>query len=252
MKNDEPLVSVIMPAYNCEDFIGKSIESVLNQTYVNLELIITDDKSTDGTINVVREYMDKDDRVHLLTLDKNSGAAVARNNSIKHAHGIYLAFLDSDDIWKQEKLQKQIAYMIENDIDFCATSYGKIDEEGKVKNKIVSALNEYDYEKLLISCPGNSTIIYNCSKLGKVYGPDIRKRNDFALWLNVIKISKKCIGMKEVLSFHRLRGGSISINKRKLVKYQWIVYKDYEQLGYFKSTILIIKKIVKGLFGTNG
>lgn len=248
--DNRPLVSVIMPAYNCVEFIKESIESVLNQTYTNLELVITDDCSTDATLEEIKKIHDP--RIKLFKLDTNSGAAIARNNSIQKAQGDYLAFLDSDDIWKKEKLEKQISFMKENAYVFSSTAYGKIDEKGDILPNVINPLPEYNYNKILTSCPGNSTIIYDCKKIGKIYGPDIRKRNDFAMWLKVIKVAGKCYGYNQILGYHRIREGSISKNKTQLVKYQWQVYRKIEKIGIIRSLYLTTMKMVKGILKKNG
>lgn len=249
---DLPLVSVIMPAYNCADYIEQSIRSVLEQSYSNFEIVITDDASTDNTVDVIRSMIREDGRIRLYSLEKNSGAAIARNNSVTQAQGEFLAFLDSDDIWTRDKLEKQIGVMREKGYAFTCTSYGKIDSQGNRQNKVVTCKDKYDYKGILKDCPGNSTIIYNCASLGKVYGPDIRRRNDFALWLQVIKKAEVCHGISEILGYHRVREGSISVNKRKLVRYQWDVYRKIEHLGFFRSAYYLTGKIVKGILNKNG
>lgn len=246
------LVSVIMPTYNCENYIKESIDAVLSQTYKNIELLITDDNSTDGTETIVNEYIKKDSRVKYFKLVKNSGAAVARNNSIREANGKYLAFLDSDDLWKTEKLEKQIKFMADNGYAFTCTSYGKIDEQDNPLNKTCKAHKTYEYSDVLKCCPGNSTIIYDCESLGKIEGPIIRKRNDFALFLQVIKKSARIYGMEEVLGYHRVRNSSISVSKPNLVAYQWKVYYKIEKLGLARSVYYTGFKIIQTVLNHNG
>ena len=241
------LVSIIMPAYNCEAFIGESIKSVINQTYKNFELLIADDCSSDNTADVVLEFVKDNNNIKYFKLETNLGAALARNYIIKKARGTYLAFLDSVDIWLPEKLEKQIRFMEDNHYFFTCTNYGKIDEYSKSKNICITCLGKYDYDAILKDCPGNSTIIYNAKVLGKFYGVDIKRRNDFVMWLKVIKKAEFAYGLNILLSYHRERAGSISINKRELIKYQWIVYRDIEHLSLYKCYLLMIYKIIHTL-----
>lgn len=147
------LVSIIMPTYNCAKFIEESIESVLSQTYKNWELIIVDDCSNDNTEDIVKRYCETDDRIKYLKLDVNSGAAIARNKGIEQARGKYIAFLDSDDLWMDGKLEKQISFMEENNYNFTCTDYMQIDESGKPNGVIIKCKKKVDYNGVLLSCP---------------------------------------------------------------------------------------------------
>lgn len=247
-KNQEDLVSIIIPAYNCEKFIEVTLESVISQTYQNWEAIVIDDCSTDNTEIVVKRIMSKDPRIIYHKLSKNSGAAVARNKAIELAKGKYIAFLDSDDLWFPDKLTKQINFMRENNYYFTCTSYSKIDENGNSLNRTIHAKIKSDYEGILKTCPGNSTVIYNAEVLGKFLIPNIKKRNDYVMWLQVIKKAKYLYGIKDVLSAHRIRNNSISSNKFSLVKYHWIVYRRIEKLTLVKSLYLIIYWIIATIF----
>lgn len=241
----EELVSIIMPAYNCEKFIGKSIQSVISQTYKNIELLIVDDCSTDKTADIILGFQKKYDFIKYFKLEKNSGAACARNQAIEMARGVYLAFLDSDDIWLPNKLEHQIKFMEDNNYYFTCTNYGKIDEFDNQKDINISCLEKYDYDIFLKNCPGNSTIIYNAKILGKFYAANIKRRNDFVMWLQVIKEANFAYGLNEILGYHRERDDSISINKKDLVKYQWIVYRKIEKLSLFKCYSLMLYKIIQ-------
>lgn len=248
MKNNEPLVSIIMPAHNAEKYIRQSIQSVINQSYQNWELIITDDASTDRTIEVIESF--NEDRIQILKLTKNAGAAVARNTSIERAKGDFMAFLDSDDLWHKDKLAKQIAFMQDNKISFSSTEYANIDENGQLIN-ITKNHDQLDYDGILKYCPGNSTVIYNTKQLGKFYIPNIRKRNDFVMWLQVIKSAQILYGLKEPLTYYRVREDSLSIDKKSLIKYQWQVYRDIEHLSLAKSLGLLVHKVLTVIFDLN-
>lgn len=232
----EGLVSVITPTYNCGQFIGETIESVQKQTYKNWEMIIVDDCSTDNTKEIVEEYIKKDNRIQYHCLETNSGAAVARTRAMQIADGEYMAFADSDDLWTEDKLEKQLEFMKKGGYAFSCTAYEQIDEDGKSLNKIIKTVPKTDYNRLLLDCPvGNSTVMYSVKKMGKFEVPNIRKRNDDALWLQMLKKEKYIIGMPDVLMKYRIRKNSISSNKFKVIKYHWILYRDIEHLGIFRS-----------------
>ena len=239
MIQNEALVSIVMPAHKSGKFIGKAIDSVIAQTYRNWELIVVDDASTDNTAGVVDKYTKKDSRIKYHRLDKNSGAAVARNTAIELAHGKYMAFLDSDDAWFPDKLTKQISFMEDNAYLFTCTSYTKIDEKGAYLGKTVGVKKQSSYECILKKNPGNSTVIYNAEIIGIVAIPNIRKRNDYVMWLSVVKKAGYLYGLEEPLASHRIREGSLSKKKLGLVGYHWKVYRRIEKLSMLKSIYLI-------------
>lgn len=233
------LVSIITPTYNCAKFIGATIESVLNQTYQNFEMIIVDDASKDNTEEVVKSFKDK--RIKYIRLSKNSGPAVARNRAMEEAKGKYMAFLDSDDLWKKEKLEKQINFIKKNKYKIICSDYEQIDEEGNKLNKIIPCKKKVNYNGILLSCPvGNSTVFYDVSKLGKFKVPNIRKRNDDALWLQILKKEEYMYGQKEVLMEYRIRQNSVSSNKLSLIKYHWQLYREIEHLSIARSIFHIV------------
>lgn len=238
-KQQGDLVSIIMPTYNCGGFIGYALESVITQTYSNWEILIVDDCSTDNTAETVARFIKRDERIKYIKLEKNSGAAIARNKAIEMAVGEYIAFLDSDDLWKPQKLEKQISFMKRNLYNFTCTSYTKVDEQGEFLNRTIEAENKSDYYGVLKTCPGNSTVIYNANKLGKFLIPDIKKRNDYVMWLQIIKKEGYLFGIQEPLGSHRIRSGAISSNKFDLIKYHWKIYREIEELSIFKSTNLV-------------
>lgn len=236
------LVSIIMPTYNCACFIAQSVESVLAQSHTNWELIIVDDCSTDNTKDVLAPYLAKYPNIHYIFLDKNGGPAVARSNALKQAKGDYVAFLDSDDLWHPEKLTKQIAFMREKNAVFSATAYSQIDEEGKPLKTVLIPPKKTDYAKMLrLSCPvGNSTVMYDRRTLGDQTIPAIQKRNDFALWLQLLHTVPICYGLPDVLTIYRVRTKSVSSNKLKLLPYHWHLYHHIEKLSMLKSVWYIL------------
>lgn len=234
------LVSVIMPTYNCGKFIGETIESIQAQTYSNWELIIVDDCSTDDTTKVVGTYMEKDRRIHYHCLEVNSGAAVARTRAMELSRGAYMAFCDSDDLWMPEKLERQLDFMKKTGHVFTCTAYEHIDESGKKLNRIIKTIERTDYNRLLLDCPvGNSSVMYHVDTMGKFRVPDIRKRNDDALWLQMLKKEQYIWGLPEVLMQYRIRSGSISSNKFAVVKYHWKLYREIEHLSIPRSVFHI-------------
>lgn len=237
----EGLVSVIMPTYNCAKFIGETIESIQAQTYSNWELIIVDDCSTDNTKEVVENYVELDKRIKYNCLEKNSGAAVARTIAMNLADGEYMAFCDSDDLWINNKLEKQLEFMNKNNYAFTCTAYEQIDENSNSLGKTIKPKEKCNYNRLLLDCPvGNSTVMYNVKKMGKFEVPDIRKRNDDALWLQMLKKEQYIYGINDILMKYRIRANSISSNKFKVIKYHWILYRDIEHLSIIRTIFHVL------------
>ena len=213
MENE--LVSIIMPSWNTGNFIAESIQSVINQTYKNWELIIVDDCSTDNTDEVVSFY--KDQRIKYLKNEKNSGAAITRNKALREAQGEWIAFLDSDDLWAPEKLEHQINFMKNNGYNLSFTEYEKIDEESKPLNVYVSGpemVNKrkmYNYDYI-----GQLTMMYSTKAFGLIQIKDIKKNNDYAIRLQLYKKDGTCAYLlKENLAKYRVRKVSISHDKFK-------------------------------------
>ncbi|WP_300502376.1 glycosyltransferase family 2 protein [uncultured Duncaniella sp.] len=223
-------VSIITASWNCADFIGETIESITAQTYKNWELLITDDCSTDNSREVIAEYTKRDSRIKLFKLKKNSGAGIARNNSIEHASGRYIAFCDSDDRWMPNKLERQIGFMAENNYGLTYTSYDTCNESGEIIG-YVECLPRLSRAKILrdngIGC---LTAIYDTNIIGKHFMPSIRKRQDWCLWIDIISSHGAAYGLREPLALYRVRQGSISSNKVQMLKYNYNVY--HQVLGY--------------------
>lgn len=232
----EELVSIIMPTYNCGPFIEESIATCQAQSWQNWELIVMDDCSTDDTEERVERMAREDSRIHYHRLAENSGAAVARTEAMRIAQGKYIAFLDSDDLWLPAKLQRQITFMQENGYHFSCTDYEQIDETGKPNGTVIRCKPKADYNAVLLTCPvGNSSVVYDVEALGKFEVPNIRKRNDDALWLQILKKEKYIRGINEVLMQYRVRSSSLSSNKLSLVKYHWKLYREIEKLSVIRS-----------------
>lgn len=223
---DFGLVSIITPSFNCSRFISKTIESIQAQTYSNWELIITDDCSTDESINVIQSFIERDNRIKLFRLKENSGAGVARNNSIKAATGRYIAFCDSDDCWFPEKLEKQLSFMNKENCSMSYTSYMTCTEDGLTNGIVVCRNRETFGSTLRDDKIGCLTLIYDTEKVGKVFMPILRKRQDWALKLLLLKKCSEAFGLKEPLAYYRICQNSISRNKFDLIKYNIAVYRN--------------------------
>ncbi|WP_178986378.1 glycosyltransferase family 2 protein [Winogradskyella helgolandensis] len=246
----KPLVSIITPMYNNANVIERTISSVLNQTYPNWELLLVDDASTDQIKAILKPYIDKDSRIKLYSHKNNKGAAKARNLGTKMALGNYIAFLDADDLWESNKLQLQVAQLKSNNTDVCFGSYEWIDSEGDPLNKKVHALKSLTYKKLLkANYIGNLTGIYNCEKLGKIYTKDLKKRQDWLLWLEALKRSEKpAIGITKTIAYYRITEGSLSSNKTSLIKHNFNVYRVGLGFSFLKSVVYLIQFFNEHLF----
>lgn len=242
------LVSIIMPSYNTENFIDEAINSVLNQTHKNWELIIVDDASTDSTDKVVEKFLN-DRRIHYIKNKENYGAAISRNFAIKQAKGKWIAFLDSDDIWMPQKLERQINFMIKNKYSFSYANYIEIDEESEATGKMISGPNKITKTGMYNYCwPGCLTVMYNAEKIGTVQIPDIKKNNDYAMWLKIIE-KENCYLLNEILAKYRKRSGSIS-NKSyfKLIKWHYILFRNILNKNVIESFVLTIRNIIFGIY----
>lgn len=233
-----------MPTYNSENYISESIKSVINQSYENWELLITDDFSTDKTIKVVQDFQKQDDRIILFHSKINKGAGIARNNSISNAKGRFIAFLDSDDRWKPNKLKTQIAFMLSNKLSLTYSGYDVINEKGSYIKTII-APESINYSEILSNnYIGCLTAIYDTNSIGKKYMPDIRRRQDWVLWINILELIREAKGITDSLAIYVDRKGSISGNKLLMLKYNWTVYSNILGFNKVKSFLLMINFIL--------
>lgn len=230
-----PLVSIIMPCYNAERYIAQSIESVLAQTYQEWELLITDDCSTDKSVEIIKRYCEQDGRINLL-INEHKGIAETRNASIARAKGRFLAFLDNDDLWKPEKLEKQISYMFEKGIGFSYTSYELIDKDGLLKNRVIQTQGVIDYKKYLRNTIiGCGTVMIDSDVVGHFSMPINDTSDDMAAWLKILRKGFMAYPFNEVLLQYRVTGKSASSNKYKASRDVWRVYRKNERLSLVKS-----------------
>lgn len=245
------LVSIITPLHNGEDYVRETIESVLAQSYDNWEMIIVDDCSQDLGINIVQEFIVKDSRIKLIVNKTNLGPALTRNTAINFAQGQYIAFLDSDDLWTPDKLSIQIEYMNSNNYPFTFTFYNQITEDGGFIRSIDNISLKVDYLSSIKSNKiGCLTAIYNVAYFGKVYMEDIAKRQDYTLWLKLLKKVQYAYCVPKVLANYRIRKNSVSSNKFKLIKYHWYIYRNIEKHSFTKSFYFISNYVLVRIFGS--
>ena len=242
----DELVSIIMPNYNGAKYIKASIESVLAQTYTNWELLIVDDCSTDNSLNVMQSIVDP--RIRIIRSEINSGTAVSRNYGLQQAKGRWIAFLDSDDLWVKDKLEKQITFMKNNNIAFSYTDYDVFDSSNKVVSTFKPKLTMVTYKNILKhNCIGCLTVMYDSAKLGKVLMPiNAIKREDVACWLSILKKGVNAYCFRETLAQYRVHSNSVSANKFKMVKYQWNIYRNVEELSLLKCCYYMVHWGVRG------
>lgn len=237
----ENLVSIITPTYNSERYIAQTIRSVQEQTYPNWEMIIVDDCSSDKTESIIQEFIKDDSRISFYQLQKNSGAGVARNQAVDLAKGRYIAFLDSDDLWKPEKLQTQIDFLSSGNFPFSFSFYECIDENGAPLNLRVEAPKILKYWQLFFcNFVGNLTGVYDTHFFGKIPISNIRKRQDWMVWLTVLKKIKTAEPIPDSLAFYRVREGSISSSKWRLVQHNFTVYRQFHHFNVFVSLCCMV------------
>ena len=246
---DFGLVSIITPTWNCARFIEETIQSVQAQTYQNWEMIIVDDCSTDNTYEILQPYIKKDARIKYWCNEKNSGAAITRNNALKMARGRWIAFLDSDDLWMPKKLEKQLSFMHNNSLSFSYTNYVEIDEMSKELGLKVTGPQNINYWGMFAYCwPGCLTVIYDASIVGLIQVEDIKKNNDYAMWLKVIRKTKHCYLLNETLALYRRRGGSISNHGYiSLIIWHYRLFKNAEHKFVITSLFWTMVNLCAGM-----
>ena len=249
VNTDYPLVSIVTPAYNCADKIGDTINTVLQQTYSNWELLIVDDCSKDDTTAVVDEWTKKDPRIKLFRQEKNGGASLARNRAITESSGKFIAFLDGDDMWLPEKLEKQIKFMMDNGFYFSYSPYYILNDGETMDLSVLpirSCPEMLDYRELLkMNRIGCLTVVFDAEKVGKVTIPKLDKRNDYALWLKILRGSGiTAYRLNEPLAIYRSHQGISKGNKFGFLKYHFQLFN--EVLGYskFVSYLLTIRNVL--------
>ncbi|HFG1721995.1 TPA: glycosyltransferase family 2 protein [Vibrio cholerae] len=237
-------ISIITATYNSSREIAETYHSILNQKHQNWEWIVTDDCSVDGTLQILKDLEQTDSRIIVLHNDVNSGAAVSRNKAIEKASGEYIAFIDSDDLWSDNKLKLQLEFMQETGCDFSFTSYSLIDERGNSLDKIVDKeqLSPLNYQDMLKkkATLGCSTVMLRRSAFSDISMPLLRTGQDYALWLKLLKSGKLAYHLNIPLTKYRILPNSISRNKFKKAKRQWQIYRELENLSLSKASICFL------------
>lgn len=243
------LVSIIMPSFGTARFIAESIESVQAQSYKKWELIIVDDCSTDNTDEIVEPFL-KDERIHYLKNEKNSGAAVSRNRALREAKGKWIAFLDSDDLWMPEKLEKQIRFMEKNGYHFSYTNYAEIDVDGKKNGIMVTGPKKITKTGFFNYCwPGCLTVMYDAEAVGLIQITDIKKNNDYAMWLKVCRKADCYLLDEELALYRRGRAGSISTHSIKtMIGWHYKLYREAEGQNPVEAIINTGRNMVFGFY----
>ncbi|MFE5884991.1 glycosyltransferase family 2 protein [Streptomyces hydrogenans] len=238
------LVSVVMPVYNSAATLGAAVRSVLTQTHADLELLVTDDQSSDGSMELLRAFAEQDERVLPQSAPERGGAGRARNLAIERARGDYIAFLDSDDMWLPEKTEKQLAFAAEGTAPLTFTSYFKMDADHVGEStdwvpngRVIRAREHVDYRAMLVrDYIGALTAMYDRRILGTRLMPEMHKRQDYALWLSIMRDGADARGLAEPLAVYRAhQANSLSSNKASLIKYNWELYREHEHLSVPRS-----------------
>ena len=237
----KPKVSIIIPVYNAKKVFKETLDSIEAQSYDNWEVVIVDDCSTDGSLEYITELVGHNKKYKVYSMEQNSGPGAATAYGFEKSSGDLVAFLDSDDVWSNDKLEKQVRFMLDNDYEFTCTDYEQVDGDSKPIGRVIKCKPRANYINILRTNPvGSSTVIITAELLNKVDIPLIRKDNDYALWLELLKVTSYIYGMNEILMFYRVWPQSISYNRFKSVKYHWEVYKKYEKFSSLHSILLIV------------
>lgn len=236
LRTESPIISVIMPAYNMDAFIETAIHSVMVQTVRDWELLVVDDCSTDETVPVVKRLAEEDDRIRLIQNEHNIGVARSRDKAVAMASGSYIAFLDSDDLWLPEKLERQLEKMQDEQVGIVYTSYEIVDTYGeKVKGDyIVPAETDYEY-MLRQNCIGCSTVLIRSALMRKYCFHVGFYHEDYVLWLRILRDGAKAVGCTEPLTKWRYMENSRSFNKYQAARNRWRIYRQYLKLPFGKS-----------------
>lgn len=247
---DNELISIIMPVYNCEKYLTQAINSVKKKIYKKWNLIIVNDKSTDYSYKIIKKSTkDIKDKVIIVNLKENEGVANARNVALNYVKGRYVAFLDSDDIWNERKLELQLNYMKIKNAIFTYTGYTRINEDGKIL-KYVAVPPKVGYKYLLKNTIMlTSTIMIDTKyiEIQSIKMPNLKRSEDTQTWLNILKNNIIADGINEDLAKYRQRKYSVSSNKFKSILGVWVVFRKYQSIGVLKSLFYIIAHSINAL-----
>lgn len=248
MTKSSPLVSIVMPCYNAGKYIRESIDSVINQTFQDWELIVVNDGSKDDSLSIINEYVTKDQRIRCVDCPQPSGSpAEPRNRGIREARGRYIAFLDSDDIWTADKLESQLQLFSRGDFIIVYCNYESITEDGKKINRVNTEPRFCDYKQLLkYNCIGCSEAMFDTEKIGK---PQFKKvgHEDYLFWLSIMRNGGLAANTNIVQLLYRERDTSVSGDKLKAVRWTWHIYREELHLPFFKALFYFSCYVLKGI-----
>lgn len=240
-----PEISIITPSYNAAQYIEQTIDSVLNQSFQNWEWLITDDNSQDNSVEIIKKI--NDPRIKLVALKENVGAGEARNHSLQRATGRFITFLDSDDVWHPDFLEKMVNFMKENQVELAYSGYSRCDENLHPVIKDFEANKEVNFNNLLKTCRLSLlSSMYDSQRIGKFFFPKGSKREDHIMWLNLLKKIPYGKPLPEILAKYRMREGSVSRNKKNVVKDQYLVYREHMKFSVLKSVYYTMQWAVNG------
>lgn len=246
-KYENKTVSIIIPIYNSEKYIGETIESVLNQSYEDIEIIVVDDCSTDNSKEIAKSYTEKYKNVVYFSQEKNEGVAVARNKGMLIAKGRYIAFLDSDDVWKPDKLSKQLELMDKKNAKICFTAIQMIDESGEIIKDICDVRDVVDYKFILKNTMiATSSVIIDRKLVGEFSMTLRRSGQDYSTWLKLMRDGSKAYGINEPLVKYRVRKNSLSSNKIKSIVQVFDIQTKDEGINLFSAIINVVFFILHG------
>lgn len=232
---------MVIASYNSEKYLDETIRSVVRQTFIHWELIVVDDCSTDRSYHIAKMWAKAEKRISVTRLSANGGAALARNAGISIARGRYIAFCDSDDVWLPIKLEAQELTFKRSSAALCFTGFSRCDESGNPMGWPVHARTSVEFRDLLrFNCIGLSTVAYDTEALGKIYFPELRMRQDYALWLLILRENREAVGISEPLVKYRVRAGSVSSNKIRAALSHWEVLTQYGGQGLIRSGIYFL------------
>ena len=241
------MVSIITPNYNSEKYISDMILSVMSQTFEDWELLITDDCSTDNSVNIIKGFVEFDNRIKLFQNASNLGAAISRNNSILNAKGKYIAFLDSDDIWVEHKLETQVGFMHRNNYEFSFTAYFTR-TQNVIKNKHITIPLKVTLHDVLKTCSIYTSTVMLRKDILKTGMPDIRRRQDFLTWVNLLKDLDFAYGINNPLMGYNITEHSLSSNKLQVASIQWNCYRKHLKIPFFLSCYYFVNYAFNGFF----
>lgn len=242
------LVSIIVPNYNSEKYIKETLDSVLAQTYQDWEMLVIDDCSSDGSVDIIRAYAEKDSRIQLILREKNTGVANVRNAGLELAKGKYIALLDSDDVWTEDKLERQVALLEETGAEIGYCSYDFIDENSQPMGKAFKVPEKTNFKKMLVSNVVSCSTAMIQAELLKAhpFNPDYY-HEDYVLWMELMRIPVQAVGDTKVLMHYRQSANSRSHKKGNAAKHRWIIYRKVLKLSWVRSVWVFIRYAIKGV-----